>query len=345
MIARYSLIPTRPILLQPRLPGEASVPMLRFDRFMHTALFHPERGYYTSRIKTVGARGDFSTAATLSECLARSIARWVCDSQYQHLIEIGPGDGSLSRDLRRYLSPFKKLRLTHHLVETSPVLREQQKKKLPRAHHHETIQQALEAAQGEALIFSNELVDAFPVRIFRKEEDGYSELHFEKGSQPVESFLPVEELPQSTLFTHAWPVGQRLEVHESYHQWLKDWLPLWKAGQMLTIDYGALNDTLYHRRPGGSLRAYFMQDRIEGPAVYQNAGHQDLTADVSFTDLMKWGDEQGLTTIDLLSLREFLMPNMRQTTTDTYLTSPNGPGDAFQVLLQTKNDDTFGVCL
>ena len=41
---------------------------------MARALFDPERGYYTRHIKTVGARGDFSTSATLSPALGHAIA-------------------------------------------------------------------------------------------------------------------------------------------------------------------------------------------------------------------------------------------------------------------------------
>jgi SAM-dependent MidA family methyltransferase len=32
-----------------------------FDRFMEAALYHPDLGYYAKRIRTVGARGDFTT--------------------------------------------------------------------------------------------------------------------------------------------------------------------------------------------------------------------------------------------------------------------------------------------
>lgn len=38
---------------------------VRFDHFMEAALYDPGHGYYTSRIRTVGTRGDFSTTATL----------------------------------------------------------------------------------------------------------------------------------------------------------------------------------------------------------------------------------------------------------------------------------------
>jgi SAM-dependent MidA family methyltransferase len=106
-------------------------------------------------------------------------------------------------------------------------------------------------------------------------------------------------LPDSSLFEVVYPVGQIIEVADSYRGWLHGWLPRWKSGRMLTIDYGSEAELLYHRRPRGTLRAYCMQQRVEGPGIYGNPGRQDLTADVNFTDLQNWSrpwvSEQRLT--------------------------------------------------
>ena len=259
--------------------------MTRFDRFMAAALYHPERGYYTSRIKGVGNRGDFTTTPQLSAILARAIAQTFQQSGLRHLIEIGPGTGLLAQQVREQLPFLTKFKTQQHLVEVSPPLRALQKENNPKANHHETIQEALEIAQGKAFLYSNELVDAFPVRIFRKEETGWSELHL-SGTQPnlQEHFLPAPQLPQSHLFQQDHPLHQRLEIHESYHHWLQTWLPSLTQGQVLTIDYTAPSPRLH----SGTLRGYFLQDRLTGGNLYQNAGHIDLTADVHFDDLEHW---------------------------------------------------------
>eukprot|EP01031_Cornospumella_fuschlensis_P020213 gene20213-24780_t len=72
---------------------------------MARALYDPQRGYYTRNIRTVGARGDFSTSATLSPLLGQAIAAWLTEEsrlqpQVKHIIEIGPGDGSLHAAMR-----------------------------------------------------------------------------------------------------------------------------------------------------------------------------------------------------------------------------------------------------
>ena len=76
---------------------------------------------------------------------------------------------------------------------------------------------------------------------------------------------------------------------------------------MLTIDYGGAAEDIYHRRPRGTIRAYLLQHRLEGPAVYENPGRQDLTADVNFTDLIEWSGDWAASGV-LKSLGEFIAP-------------------------------------
>ena len=100
--------------------------------------------------------------------------------------------------------------------------------------------------------------------------------------------------------------GQRVEVHAAYHRWLAAWLPNWQAGRLLTIDYGDRGTEIYRRQPRGTLRAYFQHQRFVGAEVYQRFGHQDLTADVNFTDLQAWGEAAGLVTARYETQADFL---------------------------------------
>lgn len=318
---------------------EISTP-IPFEEFMARALHDPERGYYARRISGVGRRGDFTTAPMLSDAPACAISTWAAmalkETGCRDLIEIGPGEGTLAAGVLRNL-PWKlqwKTRL--HLVENSAPLAARQHELLGRrASSHLRIQEALEACGGKAVIYSNELVDAFPVRRFQKTPEGWQELavHFDEQQRATESLLPPAPLPESAGFLDRHPLGQWIEVHNSYQRFLNDWLPLWKAGRLLTIDYGATTENLYHRRPRGSIRGYLHQQRLEGPAVYENPGHQDLTADVNFTDLMHWSQpwvrEQRLT-----HFGEFLQAV--QKSDDPLLTDPLGASGAFLVLDQKR---------
>ncbi len=310
---------------------------LRFDRFMDRALHHPERGYYARRIRSVGRSGDFTTTPMLTPALGKAVAAWAEQALQatgcHNLIELGPGEGHLARAVLERLTWWRRMRTTLHLVETSNPLRAKQQAVLgKRALWHESLAAALDACDGRACIFSNEFADAFPVRRFRRESGGWSELHLTPGEQ----WEPADELPHSTVFRFPLPVGQIVEVADAYHAWLDGWLPSWKAGRMLTLDYGAEVGELYHRRPRGSLRAYFMQQRLEGMAVYENPGRQDLTADVNFTDLQVWS-APWLDTVGLHTQRDFLLPHVDPTRpSDTHAVDPDGAGSAFLVLDQRR---------
>ncbi len=298
---------------------------------MRRALYDPTRGYYTRRIAGVGRAGDFTTAPMLCAAFGQAVARWALaameETGCRSLIEIGPGEGALAASVLRHLPMFSRWRTRLHLVETSAPLAGLQRKRLGRrACWHDSPAEALAACHGRAVIFSNELVDAFPVRRFQKTTAGWREIavHFGPDGHAVESLVePVRPLPDSSSLAADHPVGQRVEVHESYRDWLSAWLPQWQAGRLLTIDYGATAGRLYQRRPQGTVRGYLLQQRLEGGAIYQNPGRQDLTADVNFTDLLSWSEAW---TCDsrLVSLAEFCRG----------FALPDGIGEAFLALDQ-----------
>ncbi len=310
-----------------------------FESFMAQALYDPRRGYYSRRITGVGRSGDFTTAPMLSEVPARAIAAWAAralrETSCRDLIEIGPGEGRLAASTLKHLPWKTRLKTRLHLVETSSPLAELQRKRLgSRATWHPDVLSALHACKGHAVIFSNELVDAYPVRRFQKTSAGWQEfaVHFDENCNAHESLLPLATLPESSAFSKNHALGQVVEVHESYHRELRGWLPSWRAGRMLTIDYGTTADSLYQRRPAGTIRAYLLQQRLEGAAIYHNPGRQDLTADVNFTDLQSWS-APWVSTQQLRSLREFIQ-EFSPATGSSILADPAGAGEAFLVLDQ-----------
>lgn len=348
---------------------------MTFERFAKEALYHPRFGYYSSNIATVGRRGDFSTSATISGILAKAIVRWASLErrlalgqpafglgQRWHVIEVGAGDGSLARDFLSHVSRVHRPLLTYHIVETSEPLRLKQREKLPKwqVRWHSDMISALKACQGEALIFSNELVDAFPPCAVRWNEGrrGWDELIVrDQGVNGLaEDFRPMDPqfatAKESSVFG-PWPAekgvplqaGQRCEFHRSFRQWQYEWLPYFERGAVLTIDYGAPFPALYKKRPKGTIRGYFQQVRLEGMEVYDRFGHQDLTCDVNFTDLQQWGEAQGLNTVGLIDQRAFLLemlpiledPKLQQQDPALeLLMSPYGAGKAFCALRQRK---------
>ena len=309
---------------------------------MRRALHDPERGYYARRIAGIGRGGDFTTAPMLSELPARAIANWAAtalrETGCRDLIEIGPGEGRLALAVWKFLPRVLRWRTRLHLVESSEPLARHQKSLLGKtARWHEHPAAALEACGGNAVIYSNELLDAFPVRLFERTADDWREIAVatDGTGATVESLLPPGPLPDSSVFMEPFATGQRVEVHDSLRAWFPTWLGGWKSGRMLSIDYGAADAAqLYQRRPRGTLRAYLFHQRLEGPALYENPGRQDITADVNFADIIRW-TEASARTLRLTSFASFLSEHMADATAPTSpLFDEDGAGDAFLALEQ-----------
>ena len=330
------------------------------ERFMQAALYHPRYGYYTRRVRSVGREGDFSTSVTLHQALGRAVAAWACGHRGSvarggrwHLIELGGGSGELAAEIRRSLGAWAGRGLRYHLVEISEGLRAEQQRRLAGWRHvrwHADIRDALRAAGGRALLFSNEFVDAFPcVQLVRDGATGHWREVFvtwpDAQEHPMDEPRPWSgPVPGPTMPTVP---GQRVEIHLAYQRWLAGWQTDWHAGRLLTIDYGDTLPGLYHRRSQGTLRAYVRHQRVTGPEVYQRFGQQDITADVNFTDLRTWGEALGLATAGYGTqaelLRRWLPPRSlaraRDDLTLARLLDPDGVGGAFKVLEQVRLPD------
>ena len=324
--------------MNPPVPSQA----VSFADFMARALHDPEHGYYARRIRTVGARGDFATAATLFPAFGTALAHWLTaeargQTGLHHVIEVGAGDGSLMAAVRRATGLWRRLRWRWHIVESSSVLREVQRARLdPSVIWHERLEQALAATKGEALIYHNELLDAFPAHLLERRHGAWQEVQVRPGGGEslVELTWPENEHADfSALGPWQAPEGQRVELHRSVRDWLRGWAPHWRRGSMLTVDYGAPFPELYRRRPRGTLRAYLLHQRLEGADVYANPGRQDITADINFTDLQRWAGDLGWREAEFSTLGEFLASRLPPKQQPAALLDPDGAGGAFRCLV------------
>ncbi|MFZ4482391.1 MAG: SAM-dependent methyltransferase [Chthoniobacterales bacterium] len=286
-----------------------------FDVFMGIALHHAGDGYYARNIRGIGTRGDFTTVPQVTPALGHAVTGWLRAEAAARgwksyaVIECGPGDGSLAEGVMKSFGWLERRRLSLHLVETSNPLRTQQARRLGRkAVWHETIAEALAACDGRALIYHNEFFDAFPCRVFRRQAGAWTELHLKvAGGRLTEAFLsPQRPRPDSGVFRRDWPEEQRVEVFASARDWMRELSASWHAGAMLALDYGGTTAEIFHRRPGGTLRAYRGQQRLTGEAVCDMPGRQDITADVNFEDLAQWASELGWSVGPSKSLGEFV---------------------------------------
>jgi SAM-dependent MidA family methyltransferase len=321
---------------------------ITFERFMELALYHPVHGYYTRHVSTIGRSGDFSTGTTIGDSLVRSVAAWLKAEAKQlsmpvaHVIELGGGTGRLAAGILHSFPPWQRVR--YQIVEVSNTLREIQERELrgKRVQWEDSVEAALKTVKGEAILISNEFVDAFPCQRFEREANGWKEIVLAlEGDLWREEYSERCWPPASSTLAFEYATGQRVEILQSYRNWLTNLDRHLRRGAILTIDYGGSPDEIYRRRPAGTTRAYFRHQRIDGMGIYLRPGQQDLTSDVNFVDLKSWGEQLGLQTVQLITQADFIRQwaNPRSTSqkmADQYLANESGMGEAFKVLHQRK---------
>ena len=334
--------------------------------FMQLALSHPEHGYYRARA-AIGAEGDFITAPEISQLFGEMIGIWVLQSWQDlgeplnwHLVELGPGRGTLMSDIFRVL----KLRqwsldgVQLHLVETSEPLRAAQREALgpmaAGASWHSSIDSV---PPGRTIYVANEFFDALPVRQFLKLKGVWCERRVALGKTapdaPIFEFIAVPTLfdveseianargaadGEISEFSGgariiAAEIGQRLSA---------------TPGRAIIIDYGYFSE-----RHGDTLQALRRHQKV-GP--FENIGEADLTAHVDFAALAHAAQNAGARSFGPASQGAFLcalgikarlaalLQNaggaQRQMLQRGFhrLTAPSEMGDLFRVLALSSPD-------
>ena len=162
------------------LKEKKSIPL---DQFINISLYDKESGYYMKK-NPFGKDGDFITAPLISNLFGEMIAIW-CVAFWEHigkpkkilLVELGPGDGSLCKDLLRTFKQFKNFynSLEINLLEISDKLKTIQKLKVNNK-KVKWIKKIKEINYGPVIFLGNEFFDSLPIKqIYRKKN-----LFFEK---------------------------------------------------------------------------------------------------------------------------------------------------------------------
>ena len=140
---------------------------IKVDDFINKALYKPEVGYYSHKIP-FGKKGDFVTSPTISNLFSEIIAVWIISSweilgkpKIFNLVELGPGDGSLSEVLVRTFKNFPSFNnsVKIFLYEKSEFLKKTQKKKVMGV-NVKWINSFQEIKGGPIIFFGNEFFDA-----------------------------------------------------------------------------------------------------------------------------------------------------------------------------------------
>ena len=253
---------------------------LPLSRFMEQAQSH-----YYAHGRPFGRQGDFITAPEISQTFGELIGVWMA-VQWQAMgcpagivvAELGPGRGTLMADLVRAAAivPAFMQSVRIVLVETSPALRDEQRRKLEGI-SVEWTDKAEDIPAGPLLLIANEFFDALPIEQYVRVEGAWRRRCVDHDPTAGLVFVHGEtaDMPfddDDGAIRESCPEGLRIAAHLGQRL-------VRQGGSALIFDYG------YGRsQAGDSLQA--VKDHRFHP-VLTEPGQADLTAHVDFEALAK----------------------------------------------------------
>ncbi|MCA1031724.1 SAM-dependent methyltransferase [Bacillus timonensis] len=340
---------------------------ITYEEYMNIVLYHPEKGYYMRTGEKVGKKGDFITSSNISDVFGKLFAKVFIQTIESgrlppSICEVGGGNGRFAKavlDEIKEKSPKIYNELKYLLVETSPYHRILQENVLavhPNVIQLENISEMEERYEG--IIFSNELFDAFPVRVIEKQGTELMEVFISVNEKDelTERFLPLQcERINSYLLEQRIVLkdGQRFEIPLAMIEFLQLISKKISKAVLFTVDYGYTNsewEDATHKE--GSLRGYYKHQLIKNPLLYP--GEMDLTTHIHFDALQHYGAAVGLQFVQKYRQDEFLLgsgileylqenfdPNpfsdkSKQNRAIRSLIMDGGMSQAFHVIIQQK---------
>jgi SAM-dependent MidA family methyltransferase len=345
---------------------------ISFARFMELALYHPSHGYYERNLKQTGREGDFYTSVSIGslygELLGMEFARRIRElgSGTVKLIEAGAHDGQLASDILNFLAEYQKdvyRRIEYVILEPSAMRERKQRVGLSKFNGKVSWADSWERiGEFRGICFSNELLDAMPVHVFRWDTAAktwqewgitsangtfhWKRLFQEKANPNAQRLLA--RLPTELLAVL--PNHFTVEISPEAVSWWLRAAHFLLEGSLFTVDYGLLQDDFFQpHRSRGTLRAY-SKHRPAGNLL-EAVGEQDITAHVNFSLLIAGGESAGLKTESFARQDVFVKSVLEQIERSphdfplwtamryrqlTSLLHPEHLGRAFKVLIQSR---------
>lgn len=329
---------------------------LSFRDFVEIALYHPEFGYYAKQARP---EADYITSPRLSPLFAATLTGLVREFSSRvgdglsTIVDVGCGDGSLLLNMSSLLGPRSSVRwygVDRALDRLRPEAREN-----PALHFVRTIEEV--PHDGVHLVFANELYDALPfARLVQRgehlhelwvtERDGQLDWTEHEAPGPYEDYFGSRGIELED--------GQFADISLEWDAYHRDLCRFVGRGLIVVFDYGFPQQQLFHARvrrfgTAASYRAHRVTRDL-----FADAGEQDITAHINFTDLIRAGEESGFSTLYFDRQAKFLLalgaaehPMLREEADSAEalarkedarrLILPDGIGEDIRVLVQGKN--------
>ncbi|XP_052836500.1 protein arginine methyltransferase NDUFAF7 homolog, mitochondrial [Drosophila gunungcola] len=276
--------------------------------YMREVLTNPQAGYYMNR-DVFGREGDFITSPEISQIFGELVGIWLVSewrkmgspSPFQ-VVELGPGRGTLARDVLKVITKFKAgAEFSMHMVEVSPFLSKAQAQRFCYTHntvpedsqlpHYQVGTTATgtkafwhrrleDVPQGFSLVLAHEFFDALPVHKLQQVDGKWQEVLIDVASEGEQSdfryVLSRSQTPVSSVF-RPMPGEKRACLEYSLETERQVGILAERierdGGIALIMDYGHFGEKT------DTFRA-FKQHQLHNPLL--EPGSADLTADVDF---------------------------------------------------------------
>ena len=287
--------------------------LIPVDEFIEKVLYHPDKGYYSKKIP-FGKQGDFITAPTISNLFSEIIGIWLVSTWEKlgkpkrfNFVELGPGDGSLTKVLVRIFEKFPEFNesIKIYLYEKSDLLKNTQKNKI-RSSKVKWINNFDLINKGPVIFFGNEFFDAIPIKQFsyfkKKLFEKFYILNSETGLNETYRVATKEDVLKIKSFKVynnlnfiEYPKLGFIELEKIVKKISK------LSGGVLLIDYGYLNTV-----NRSTLQAVMENKKMNINSLLKNLGKADITYLVNFGLLEEFFTKKNLKVKNIVSQKFFL---------------------------------------
>ena len=284
--------------------------LLPVDEFFKNVLYDNNFGYYKSKFP-FGDKGDFITSPNISYLFSEMVAIWIISTwelfgrpKNFNIVELGPGDGSLTNILLNSFKKFPEFNSIKNifLYEESDYLKKIQKKKISNGKVF-WISDFTTIKKGPVIFFGNEFFDALPIKQFKKRKDSIFEKNytFDKNYKIKEVFNKASKTDIKILKSYKTLKKLNfIELPKFGFQELKKMIKKISElkGCILMIDYGYLKSNNQN-----TLQSIMKHKKNN---LLDNLGKADITAHVNFDLLKEFFLKNNLKVNNIITQKEFL---------------------------------------
>jgi SAM-dependent MidA family methyltransferase len=288
---------------------------ISFARYMELALYAPKLGYYSGGAAKLGPDGDFTTAPEISALFGAALARVaaaIIAQSAPNILEFGAGTGKLARDVLSALASAG-VHVEHYwIIELSGELRARQQEALKDFPQVSWLDDFPATFSG--VVLANEVLDAMPVQLVGKTDDGWQEMMvtladgaFALAPHPCDA-ATADRIARQIPDAGQLPVGYLTEVHDIACGFMGSLAHMFQQGRgaAILIDYGFPAHEYYlDARAGGTLMCHYRH--YAHPEPFYHPGLQDITAHVDFTAMALAAQDAGLDVLAYMSQAAFLL--------------------------------------